>query len=261
LYEKLKERYPQYAKSRANIHNILKNRFYIGYQSYAGEIFPHIYEQFIDKNIFVKAQEILKKNSNKEGQSQGKQKNQKHDKYYRALIKCSECLCLMTGSYAKGYIYYCCTGARQKHPKKYVREEHITQQLQEIFNIIGLDLLQYLYDYSNLRLVLRNTFKELLIDSLGRIVWDIKDDFDKDKVLQQIEEVNYQRENPKKVTIKEREVEIFISPIQTICLGPRTAEEIAYILKEDLNSICMQLIDLQIAGLIDQTGDGKWQTT
>jgi len=126
------ENYFQVKLVKAAIDRILKNKFYIGIMQYDGHEYPHSYEQIIDKQLYLRVQNVKASFNKKTGH-----------KYaglpfaYRGLISCSECgLALSPEMKKKKYVYYKCTEYQGKHGAKYIKEENITEQLAIAFRNI-----------------------------------------------------------------------------------------------------------------------------
>lgn len=102
----------------STIHNILKNKFYIGIMTCKGSEYPHKYETFIDKYTFQKCQDIRLKRNN-----QPVNKDSKHaEKHiFRGLLKCHHCGCTIStdGPKRNGKKYLFCSKYHDKNkPKK-----------------------------------------------------------------------------------------------------------------------------------------------
>lgn len=129
--EKLKKDY-NIDLSKGFIDAILKNPFYYGEMRFKGKLYPHRYQPIITKELFDKVQQI------KAGYSK------KHFKYaglpyfYRGLIRCADCGCMITPEKHKGYIYYHCTQYKGKHDAQWLREEEITEQFGQLFQRIQI---------------------------------------------------------------------------------------------------------------------------
>lgn len=110
------------------VDKILKNPFYCGTMVYDEKEYPHKYDLIISKELYDKVQEV------KAGY------HKKHFKFaglpyfYRGLIRCSVCGCMITPEKKKGkYVYYHCTLYHYKHDISWVREEDLTKQFSEVF--------------------------------------------------------------------------------------------------------------------------------
>lgn len=122
--------------AKSQIERILKNKFYAGIMQYDGEEYPHEYEQLITMELYEKVQAMKDKN----GQKNKGIKHGLQEFAYRGLIKCDVCGSSMTAVRKKGkYVYYKCTEHYQKHQAQYVKEEEITRQIQEAYNLIHIE--------------------------------------------------------------------------------------------------------------------------
>ncbi len=110
--------------SRANVHQILKNRFYIGIFEWAGQSFPGTHPLFLDPNTFRTVQAVLA--------GHNRPKYSKRDIAFRGLMTCAYDGCMLTGDVQKEkYIYYRCTGHRGKCELPRFREEVLSDRLGE----------------------------------------------------------------------------------------------------------------------------------
>ncbi len=107
--------------SKSQVERILKNPFYYGEFRWAGKIFKGSHEPIISKSLFDSVQNAFK--------SHNKPHLNRKSFAFGSLIVCSECGCKITAQIKKGkYVYYHCTGMREKHSKCYVPEKNIVQQ-------------------------------------------------------------------------------------------------------------------------------------
>jgi hypothetical protein len=67
---------------------------------------------------------------------------------YRGLIRCNDCGLAITPEKHKGYVYYHCTEYNGKHGAKWLREEEITKQFNQIFQAlkIPVDIVEQIID-------------------------------------------------------------------------------------------------------------------
>ena len=106
---------------------MLNNPFYHGVMIVKGNRYPHRYTPIISKELFEKVQQV------KEGFNKKPSKYGGRPYCYRGLITCNECGLRVTPEKHKGYVYYHCTQFRGKHGGAWVREEYITEQLENVF--------------------------------------------------------------------------------------------------------------------------------
>ena len=110
--------------SKGNIHLILKNRFYIGWYTWAGEEFAGTHELFVDRQVFDRVQEVLA--------GHNRPKPQKRELAFRGLMNCSHDGCMLTGDVQREkYVYYRCSGSRGECDLPRFREEVIAERLGE----------------------------------------------------------------------------------------------------------------------------------
>ncbi len=106
---------------KSQIHHILKNPFYYGVMRINGQLYPHKYPPLINQHLFNRVQDVFSGH------------NKKPYRYglkpfaFRALLRCVECGCLISGDIKKGkYVYYYCNNYKKVHKKRiYVREEDL----------------------------------------------------------------------------------------------------------------------------------------
>ena len=118
--------------SRAQVQNILKNTFYIGYFTQKGKVYKHPYPLFIDKELFQIVQDTM------EGRKRAPSKLYYGDKQYvfTGLVRCGCCGSLMTCETKvkddkHSYNYLKCNKLRSKCSQKPINEAKILQQLEK----------------------------------------------------------------------------------------------------------------------------------
>lgn len=118
--------------SRAQVQNILKNPFYIGYFINKGKTYKHNYPLFIDEDLFRIVQDTM------EGRKRAPSKLYYGDKQYlfTGLVKCGCCGSMMTCETKvkdenHSYNYLKCNKLRSKCSQKPVNEAKILAQLEE----------------------------------------------------------------------------------------------------------------------------------
>lgn len=107
---------------RASMHRMLREPFYMGKMTWAGEEYQGKHEPIVSEDLWNKAQDILTREN-----SGGKYR--KHFYYLRGLIKCADCGYSVTAARQKGNVYYNCTHYKPCNNRKYVREEILEEQL------------------------------------------------------------------------------------------------------------------------------------
>jgi site-specific DNA recombinase len=117
---------------------VLNNPFYAGTIRLlkTEETFQGIHEPLIPKELFERVQRVLRKKT--------VVRKSKHDYLYRRLFQCSSCGLSLIASTAKGHVYYRCQ--TQRCPTNSVREERLTEAIQQALDAIPFDgaQLQYL---------------------------------------------------------------------------------------------------------------------
>lgn len=117
--------------SKGKVDHILKNPFYWGEMRYDGNLYPHKYDPVITEELFNRVQAI------KAGYSKKHFKFAGLPFFYRGLIRCAECGCMVSPERKKGkYIYYHCTQYHGNHGAKWLREEDLTAQFAKIFSSV-----------------------------------------------------------------------------------------------------------------------------
>jgi DNA invertase Pin-like site-specific DNA recombinase len=141
--------------SKSMVHRYLTNSFYIGLNTWNGQVKNGNQEPLIDKETFVKVQEVLK----------GKctPKVSKHSFTFRGLIKCSECGGIITWETHKNIVYGHCNHYRDCKQNKTVKDFELVEKLVPAFKLLKVkdpDLLNWIkkalkeshgiesYDYS-----------------------------------------------------------------------------------------------------------------
>ena len=115
----------------STVHKILRNIFYIGLMRYTGEIFEGTHEPLVAKKLFDQVQEVL--------DSRGKgRKKKRHMFAFSNFLTCATCGCAITAEVQKGHTYYRCTKKKQVCAERYVREELLTEQIQNFLQKVSL---------------------------------------------------------------------------------------------------------------------------
>ena len=114
------------------IQNILSNPFYYGVFKYNGELYEAKHEPIITKKLFDSVQKVM---ANK---SRPKSQHKIVEYPYRGIFLCAECGCAITSETQKGHHYYRCTKKRGVCSQKYVREEALTEQINDVIKKVSL---------------------------------------------------------------------------------------------------------------------------
>ncbi len=109
---------------KSTLHQILRKRLYCGDFDWDGATYRGTHEPLVAKEVWNRVQELL------DGRQHARKR--RHDFTYAGLVSCGHCGCAMVGEIKKQrYVYYHCTGYRQKCPEPYTREELLTGQIVE----------------------------------------------------------------------------------------------------------------------------------
>ena len=112
---------------KSRIHELLTNPFYVGRNSWNGDLYDGKQETFITKNIFEHVQYLLK--------SKTTPKYRKHLFLFKALVRCTECGGVITWEIAKKrHIYGHCNHYRACTQKAWVKEPELEQQVTGAFD-------------------------------------------------------------------------------------------------------------------------------
>jgi len=117
--------------SISNTQMILNNPFYYGMFKYSGELYQGKHEPMIPKKLFDKCQEIMARNAHPM-----KRGIIKHT--FRGTFLCGECGCSITSEIQKGHTYYRCTKKRGVCAQKFIREEFLAEQVNDIIKKVSL---------------------------------------------------------------------------------------------------------------------------
>ena len=119
--------------STSQIHNMLRDKFYIGVMTVKGKEYPHIYPKIVPQSLFDKVQDILYG------------RNKKPTKYaskpfvFRGMITCEKCGGSISGELKKGkYIYYSCSNFKGICDRKGIREEILLKPVYDTLASIKL---------------------------------------------------------------------------------------------------------------------------
>lgn len=176
----------------STVHNILRNRIYTGSFIWAGRMYEGTYEPLVTVELWQNVQDVL------DGRSASNVRAEPLRFPFTGLISCGHCGCAVVAQMQKGkYVYYHCSGFRQKCPEKYVREEVIAEQFaqqlkrlyidDQIFGLIERAIRESFMDESRERVEMITRVREeadrlqkrldtLYVDHLdGRITGDMHD--------------------------------------------------------------------------------------
>lgn len=115
----------------SNTQMILKNPFYYGMFLFNKELYQGKHEPAISKKLFDKCAEVSARNAHPM-----KRGINKH--IFRGIFLCGECGCGITSEVQKGHTYYRCTKKKGVCTQKYIREEFLAEQANEIIKKVSL---------------------------------------------------------------------------------------------------------------------------
>ncbi len=109
----------------STIEKMLRNPFYVGLLRWNGELYPAKHEPIISKKLFDECQAVIER------------RGRPHTKHkqpfsFTGLIKCGSCGGYITAERQKGYVYYRCTKKKGVCDQKYIREETLVGELQNL---------------------------------------------------------------------------------------------------------------------------------
>ena len=120
--------------SKSQIFHILKNPFYYGEMRVNGQLYEHKYQPLIPRQLFDRVQDVFN------GYDKKPYRYGCKPFVFRALVRCAECGCLITGEKKKGqYVYYSCSNYKKVHKNRiYVKEDDLLIQVEEMLKKIKL---------------------------------------------------------------------------------------------------------------------------
>jgi site-specific DNA recombinase len=125
------------------VHQILRNRLYMGEFDWDGVTYPGIHEPLVSRECWQRVQSLL------DARAENKTRKVKHEFAYTGLVHCGHCGCLFVGELKKRrYVYYHCTGNRGKCPEPYTRQEVLDREFADILQelVIPQPILAWLAD-------------------------------------------------------------------------------------------------------------------
>ncbi|MDF0544047.1 MAG: recombinase family protein [Sphingobium sp.] len=118
----------------STIHYTLRNRLYAGAFEWAGRLYQGTHEPIVTTETWENVQEVL------DGRSVSNVRAEPLRFAFAGLITCGHCGCAVVAQMQRGrYIYYHCSGFKQKCPEKYVREEALVQAFEEQLARLHMD--------------------------------------------------------------------------------------------------------------------------
>ena len=122
------------AMSKSVIHKILRNPIYMGRFRWAGREYPGVHQQLVSRELWEAVQQRL------DGRCAKGPHSVKHNFAFSGLVSCGHCGCSFVGEIKKQrYVYYHCTGYKQKCPEPYTREEVLAERFAGLLKGMALD--------------------------------------------------------------------------------------------------------------------------
>ena len=118
---------------QSRIYELLQDPFYCGKMKWNGEVYPAKHEALITKDLFEKAQTILKR--------RGKTYlSTKHNYLFQSKIFCEGCGGVLSWETQKGILYGHCNNhlkSRNCSKKTYIKQEEVEEQIDVVFDKIA----------------------------------------------------------------------------------------------------------------------------
>jgi len=135
LRTKPTKRHDGVALGSGRLHEILRNRYYIGFVSFRGVEYPGIHEPLIPEEVFEQVQTVLSANVAGE-------KQRSHPHYLKSTVWCGTCGARLALTNAKGrYLYFFCL-ARQKRrancTQRYLSADSVEATVERFYGRIQL---------------------------------------------------------------------------------------------------------------------------
>lgn len=118
---------------QSRIYDLLQDPFYCGKMRWNGEIYPAKHEPLISKDLFEKAQNILKRRGKTTLSTQ-------HNYLFRSKVFCEGCGGVLSWETQKGTLYGHCNNhlkSRNCPKKTYIKETEVEKQIDIIFSKIA----------------------------------------------------------------------------------------------------------------------------
>lgn len=163
--------------SKSTVDRILKNIFYLGSFTWAGDTFDGKHAPIVDVELFDKVQAALL------GRGGGRFQHRKFA--FSCLLRCGYCHRAMTAERQKGLVYYHCSAPRAVCVGPFIREETIQQYLTVMVRQLDLDqrVVDTVHAGQSSALMARTRFRkaghELVADQVALLekllkTWDMK---------------------------------------------------------------------------------------
>ena len=157
------------AMTKASVHRMLRNRYYIGKMTWQGVEYDGTHPRFIETNVFQRVQEILAAH-NVSGEKQ-----RVHHHYLKGSVWCASCgsrLCITktTNRHGTTYLYFFCLGRNQKRT-------NCTQKA------IAVDTVEALIEDKWRRVYIDPKYAELLRELLDQEITNRRADAERDHAV------------------------------------------------------------------------------
>lgn len=120
--------------SVSTVHHMLRNRLYAGAFEWQGRMFQGTHEPLVSTETWENVQEVL------DGRSVSNIRAKPLLFAFTGLITCGHCGCALVAEIKRErYIYYHCSGYKQKCPEKYVRQGALVEAFSEQLARLHLD--------------------------------------------------------------------------------------------------------------------------
>ena len=113
------------------VHQILKDKFYIGIMTSKGREYPHKYAKIVSREVFERVQGIMASYRKKTIKYAAK------PFVLRGMVHCEKCGGTITAELKKGlYVYYSCSNFKGKCKRVFVREEQLLEPIKDVLRNI-----------------------------------------------------------------------------------------------------------------------------
>ena len=117
--------------SKANLHKMLTNPFYIGQFEWSGHTYQGTHPLFISADLYAQVQTVL--------HGHNKPKYSKRDIAFRGLLTCAHDNCVVTAEVKKEkYVYYRCSGGRGPCDLPRFREQEIADRFGHVLEHVSI---------------------------------------------------------------------------------------------------------------------------
>lgn len=118
----------------STVHFMLRNRLYAGAFEWGGRLYQGTHEPLVTLETWENVQEVL------DGRSISNVRPNPMRFAFSGLISCGHCGCAVVAQMQKGkYVYYRCSGFKQKCPERFVREEALAVAFAEQLARLRMD--------------------------------------------------------------------------------------------------------------------------